>query len=228
MILVICAGLLSCVALLAAGITYQHFGERRDRERFPPPGRLIPVDGCLLHFSEQGSGTPAVILEAGIAASSLSWTPVQPLIASFTRVLSYDRPGLGWSGSCSEPKSLQQFTRQLSTLLGQAQVAPPYVLVGHSFGGLLARAYACENPSRVAGLVFVDPVSLRAWSSCGEEDARRLNFGVRLSKRGAWLARLGVVRLALAADFDSGTAFDQNHHQGERRPGHTLSFATGR
>jgi pimeloyl-ACP methyl ester carboxylesterase len=200
LILVVCAGLaVAFAALLAAGITYQYFGERRDRKRFPAPGRVVPIDGCLLHFSEQGSGTPAVILEAGIAASSLSWSPVQPLIASFTRVVSYDRAGLGWSGGCAEPRSLRQFTRQLSSLLGEAQIAPPYILVGHSFGGLLVRAYACENPSQVAGLVFVDPVSLRAWSSCREEDTRRLNFGVRLSHRGAWLARLGVVRFALAA-----------------------------
>ncbi len=200
LILAFCIGLASVfVALLGAGIVYQQLGERRDRKRFPPRGRMIPVNGCSLHLTEQGSGGPAVILEAGIAASSLSWSSVQLLIAGFTRVASYDRAGLGWSEPCSEARSLRAFTRQLSILLGKAQIAPPYVLVGHSFGGLLIRAFACENPSQVAGLVFVDPVSLQAWANCPEEDRRRLNFGVKLSQRGAWLARLGVVRFALAA-----------------------------
>jgi pimeloyl-ACP methyl ester carboxylesterase len=192
-----------CVFALAfaflCGVIYQQLGELRDRKRFPPPGRLFSVEGCLLHLSEQGSGAPAVILEAGIAASSLSWSSVQPLVAGFTRVASYDRAGLGWSEPCSEPRSLDRFTRELSVLLNQADVPPPYVLVGHSFGGLLIRAFACRNPSQVAGMVFVDPVSLEAWSACPEEDQRRLNYGVKLSHRGARLAQFGVVRLALAA-----------------------------
>jgi pimeloyl-ACP methyl ester carboxylesterase len=200
LIVVFCAALaLAVAALFGAGIVYQQLGERRDRKRFPPPGRLVSVDGCLLHWSERGTGAPAVILEAGIAASSLSWSRVQPLIAGFTRVGSYDRAGLGWSEGCSEPRSLGQFTRQLSILLERAQIPAPYVLVGHSFGGLLIRAFACKNPSQVAGLVFVDPVSVESWAQCSEEDRRRLGFGVKLSRRGAWLARLGIVRLALAA-----------------------------
>ena len=157
-----------------------------------------------MHLSEQGSGVPAVILEAGIAATSLSWSSVQPLIAEFTAVASYDRAGLGWSEPCSEPRSLDQFIRELSRLLAQAQIPPPYVLVGHSFGGLLIRAFACQYPNQVAGMVFVDPVSLEAWADCPKEDQRRLNYGVQLSRRGARLAELGIVRLALAAATAGG------------------------
>jgi pimeloyl-ACP methyl ester carboxylesterase len=196
---VFCAALALVFALFGAGILYQQLGERRDRKRFPPPGRLVSVEGCRLHWSEQGAGAPAVILEAGIAASSLSWSPVQPLIACFTRVASYDRAGLGWSERCAAPGSLGRFIRQLCTLLEEARIPPPYVLVGHSFGGLLIRAFACRNPNQVAGLIFVDPVSLGSWANCSEEDRRRLRFGVKLSQRGAWLAQLGIVRLALAA-----------------------------
>lgn len=198
MIVVFC-GIFALAFLSFCGLIYQQLGERRDRKHFPPPGRLFPVGGCLLHLAEQGSGVPAVILEAGIAASSLSWSSVQPLVAEFTRVASYDRAGLGWSEPCCEPRSLDRFTRELSALLAQAQIPPPYVLVGHSFGGLLIRAFACQYPGQVAGMVFVDPVSLQTWAACLEEDRRRLNYGVKLSRRGARLARLGVVRLALAA-----------------------------
>jgi pimeloyl-ACP methyl ester carboxylesterase len=204
LIVISLAALALVVVLFGGAIVYQQVGEHRDRKRFPPPGRLVSVEGCLVHLSEQGSGAPAVILEAGIAASSLSWAPVQPLIAGFTRVASYDRAGLGWSERCSEPRNLGQFTRQLSVLLEEAEIPPPYVLVGHSFGGLLVRAFACKNPSQVAGLVFVDPVSIEAWASCPEQDKRHLEFGVKLSRRGARLEQLGVVRLALAAARANG------------------------
>jgi len=198
-LIIVFGGIFALAFLFLCGRIYQQRGERRDRKHFPPPGRLFPVGGCLLHLAEQGSGVPAVVLEAGIAASSLSWSLVQPPIAEFTRVASYDRAGLGWSDSSSAPRSLHQFTRELSALLAQAQIPPPYVLVGHSFGGLLIRAFAYQYPSQVAGMVLVDPVSLEAWTACREEDQRRLNYGVKLSRRGARLAQFGVVRLALDA-----------------------------
>jgi pimeloyl-ACP methyl ester carboxylesterase len=156
------------------------------------------VDGCALHLLEQGSGVPAVILESGIAASSLSWRPVTPLVKSFATVVSYDRAGLGWSGPCARPRTLEQITSELGALLERAGIDVPYVLVGHSFGGLVIRAFAHRWPERVAGLVLVDPVSIESWSNCSETDRRRLAFGARLSRRGAWLAHVGIVRFALA------------------------------
>jgi pimeloyl-ACP methyl ester carboxylesterase len=181
-----------------AGLAYQQHGERRDRRRFPAPGRFVSVEGCRLHVLEQGSGTPTVILEAGIAASSLSWRPVTPLVKSFTKAVSYDRAGLGWSELCARPRTLEHITSELGTLLERAGIDAPYVLVGHSFGGLVIRAFAHRWQERVAGLVFVDPVSIESWSNCSETDRRRLTFGARLSRRGARLAHLGVVRFALA------------------------------
>lgn len=158
---------------------------------------LIDVGSCWLHFNQQGTGTPAVILESGIAATALSWSYVQPLVAKFTRVLSYDRAGLGASTSCSIPRTIDQFIREFDALLMSAATPPPYVLVGHSFGGLLVRAYASLHPESVAGVVMVDPVSLEHWAGASDHELRRLAYGVRLSRRGAFLARLGVVRLAL-------------------------------
>jgi pimeloyl-ACP methyl ester carboxylesterase len=185
--------------LFAAAVVYQKLGEHRDARRFPPPGRLVSIDGRQLHFYAQGNGAPAVILEAGIAASSLTWAHVQPLLAEFTRVVSYDRAGLAWSELPSASPTLERMTKTLASLLEKAQIPPPYLLVGHSFGGLLVRAFAHERPDQVAGLVLVDPVSVEAWARCSDLNKRRLARGVKLSRRGAWLARLGVVRLALAA-----------------------------
>ncbi len=172
----------------------------------PAPGRLIDIGlgrgGCRLHLHQQdlhqqSAGTPAVVLESGIAGSSLSWALVQPKIAEFTRVCSYDRAGLGWSDACTEPRTVPQMVSELATLLERGNVPPPYVLVGHSFGGLLIRAYAHLRPQEVAGLVFVDPVSLEIWAECTLHNRQRLALGVRLSRRGALLAHLGLVKFAL-------------------------------
>lgn len=168
-----------------------------DRRRFPPPGRMFRVGGTTLHLREQGSGRPVVVLEAGIAATSIGWALVQPEIARFTTVCSYDRAGLGWSGPCRTPRTVDQMTGELAELLEAAGLHGPYILVGHSFGGLLIRAFAVRHPELVSGLVFVDPVSVSAWADCPHDDRRRLAMGTKLSRRGAFLARLGVVRAAL-------------------------------
>jgi pimeloyl-ACP methyl ester carboxylesterase len=192
----LCAAL---IGLALAGVAYQTRGERRDRHRFPAPGRLVSVEGCLLHVLEEGTGSPAIVFESGIAASSLSWRPVTPLVKSYAKVVSYDRAGLGWSERCAKPRTLTQITNELGALLERAGIGPPYILVGHSFGGLVIRAFAHRWPERAAGLVFVDPVSIESWTNCSKTDRRRLAFGAKLSRRGAWLARFGVVRFALAA-----------------------------
>lgn len=140
-----------------------------------------------------------MILEAGLAATSLSWAHVQPLIGEFTTAISYDRAGLGWSTEWSSSRTVYEIVDDLARLLELADVRSPCILVGHSFGGLIIRAFAHAYPHRVGGLVFVDPVSLRTWANCSETDRRRIALGAKLSRRGAWLARAGIVRLALAA-----------------------------
>ena len=186
------------LALPLAGIIYQAFGRRQDAGRFPPTGRLISIGPHRLYLQATGRGSPSVILEAGIAGTSLTWALVQPRLAEFTTVASYDRAGLGWSESCSKPRTVESIVRQLSLLLAHSGLSGRYVLVGHSFGGLLVRAYAATHPEQVAGLVLVDPVSLISWTQCSTADLRRLSLGARLSRRGVWLARLGIVRAALA------------------------------
>lgn len=191
--------LLFIAGLFAASIAYELTGAYRDSRRFPPPGRLIDVGGCSMHLNNQGRGQPAVILESGVAATSLSWTLVQPEVARFTSVCSYDRAGLGWSGRSIKPRTVAQMVSELDELLSRARIPPPYVLVGHSFGGLLIRAYANTHVDKVAGLLFVDPVSLEYWANCSRYDKLRLTVAAKLARRGALLARIGVVRLALGS-----------------------------
>lgn len=195
------------LGVIAAGITYQLFGSYYDAQRFRAPGRLIDIGHCRLHLNEQGTGIPVVVLESGLAASSLSWTLVQPKIAEFTKVCSYDRAGLAWSDKCHTPRTLHQVVSDFSSLLLGADLRGPYVLVGHSFGTAVIGAYAHLNPRDVAGLVFVDPMSLDYWANCTAEERRRLQLGVKLSRRGALLARLGVARAALAALESGGRRF---------------------
>ncbi len=183
--------ILAAVCLLP--FAYQRFGEWRDRRRYPPPGGI--VDG--LHLWPAGESGPSVVLESGVAATSLSWKPVQDRVRSFARVYSYDRAGLGWSRFSAQPRSLDRLVAELHHLLEKSGVSKPYVLVGHSFGGLLVRHYAALHPAEVRGLVLVDPLPPADWAPLVPHQASRLARGVQLSRRGAWLAQAGVVRLAL-------------------------------
>jgi pimeloyl-ACP methyl ester carboxylesterase len=186
--------LLAVAALPLAGLLYQAFGSWRDRRRFPPPGRIV----AGVHVHETGYGTTPVILEAGIAASSVSWSRVQSGASQFARVVSYDRAGLGWSAPHRTPRHAAGIARELRETLQRAGIAPPYILCGHSFGGLVVRLYAAMFPDDVQALVLVDPVNAQEWAQPTPEALYRLARGVRFSRRGAWLARFGVVRFALA------------------------------
>lgn len=183
--------------LLGAGLSYQWTASWRDRLRFPAPGRLLSVPGGVLHCFEQGLGSPTIVLEAGISASSLSWRPVQKELAWHCRVLAYDRAGYGWSPRIRTPRTIPQLCEELEAMLDASGASGPYVLVGHSFGALLLRHFAAFAPGKVAGLVLVDPLEPMEWCPLTEVQTARLRKGVQLSRRGALLARLGVVRLGL-------------------------------
>jgi pimeloyl-ACP methyl ester carboxylesterase len=186
------------VAILAAGLLYQAIGLLLDRTRYPPTGRLIDIGGRRLHVYETGAGAPTVVLEAGIAASSLSWSLVQPRIAEYARVVSYDRAGLGWSDASDQACTPSQLARDLHKLLDFAQIPPPYILVAHSYGGLVVRRFASDYPELTAGLVLVDALHPSEWNAPAEQQRATLARAARLSRRGALLARFGVVRGSLA------------------------------
>ena len=201
--------LLICILiaiLLVAGAAYQSIGTSADARRFPPPGQLVDAGGFRLHLHEAGAGDgPVVVLEAGIAASSLSWSLVHPEVASFARVVRYDRAGLGWSDAAPGPRTAEKSARELAALLANAGITGPFVLVGHSFGGYVARLFAAKFPERVAGLVLVDSPSTSDWIPLRAEEKRRLQGGAFFSRIGAVLASLGLVRFCLAR-LSSGSA----------------------
>jgi len=183
-------------ALAGAGAVYQAIGAARGTRRFAAPGEWIDVGGHRLHAVCRGEGSPLVLLEAGIAASSLSWSVVQPAVATFTRVCAYDRAGLAWSEAPSCPRFFTRIVADLAAVLTHVSKGEKCVLVGHSFGSFLIRAYAASHPDRVAGIVLVDPPT--EWLTMSDERARLLRGGRSLSKIGAVLAYLGVVRACLA------------------------------
>ena len=186
------------ILLPLSGFLYQAAGSAADRRKFPPLGRLIDVKGHRLHLVEKGQGSPAVIFESGIAASSLNWTVIQAEVARFTRTCTYDRAGLGWSDPAPAPRIASRLVDELHSLLAAAQLPGPFVLVGHSFGGLLAQLHAVRNPHQVAGLVLIDPLPAAEWLNASQAQSRMLSRGVKLSRRGALLAQLGLVRFSLA------------------------------
>jgi pimeloyl-ACP methyl ester carboxylesterase len=147
-------GLVVVAAL--TGTAYQWIATRRDLARTPPPGRLVDIGGHRLHIWCSGSGAPSVILEAGLGGSSADWGFVQPEVAGFTQVCSYDRAGMGYSDPGPSPRTTRRITYELVQLLDRTGITGQVVLVGASIGGLAVRVFASEHPQRTAGLVLVD------------------------------------------------------------------------
>jgi len=148
--------LILLIALVCAGAIYEAIESHRDRLRFRPPGRMMDIGGYRLHLYCTGEGSPTVILEAGGGNPWLSWYKAQRQVAQFTRVCSYDRAGLGWSDPSPKPRTTKVIAEELLTLLHNAGIAGPFVLVGHSLGGMDVRMFASQYPSEVVGMVLVD------------------------------------------------------------------------
>lgn len=186
------------VALGFSGAIYQAIATVTDQRTYPAPGQLVDVGGYKLHIYCTGEGSPTVILDAVGGGSSTQWALIQPEIAVTARVCAYDRAGFGWSELGPEPRDAHQQVRELHTLLANADVTGPYVLVGHSYGGRLARVYAAQHPDEVEGLVLVNtgipfqdphfPQQYHAEYAAEERMIHTLR----------WLAPVGGVRLLLA------------------------------
>lgn len=182
-------------ATLIVSAMYQAAAEARDR-RSSPPGRLVDVDGCRLHIRCAGQGTPSVVVIPALGASSESWLGVQQQVAAHTTACVYDRAGLGWSGPLRKRPTAAGMARELHALLHSAPVTPPYVLAGHSMGGLIARVFAHLYPDEIAGLALIDsshpsqPERLpRVWM-------RDYPGGKLLTVALEWARPLGLRRLA--------------------------------
>ena len=146
-------------ALVVALVVALIIGARakpRLRAKFPPPGALVDVGGYRLHLVCEGQGSPTVVMESGMGDPSSIWALVQPQVAEKTRVCTYDRAGLGWSNPSPQPRTAENIVGELHTLLHNAGVPGPYVLVGHSIGGIYMRLFAHMYPDEVVGMVLLD------------------------------------------------------------------------
>jgi pimeloyl-ACP methyl ester carboxylesterase len=162
------------VFLAITGALYEMIGMWRDAQRFPQRGHFVQAGSIRMNIDCSGQGSPTVILESGSGGPSVDWLMVQPGVAKFARVCSYDRAGYGWSDSGPEPRSSLQIAHELKQLLQAAGEKSPYVLVGHSMGGYDIRVYTGQYPNDVVGMVLVDashedqdlraPESIRKWS----------------------------------------------------------------
>lgn len=152
-------GLLALLILLVAvGSIYEALGRKNAQAKYPPPGKLVDIGGRKMHIDCRGTGSPTVILEAGLGTGgSTDWTLVHDEIAGFTRTCAYDRAGIMWSDPKDTPQDAAAVTEDLHKLLKGAGISDPLVLVGHSIGGPYTRTYTGKYGDQVAGLVMVDP-----------------------------------------------------------------------
>jgi pimeloyl-ACP methyl ester carboxylesterase len=194
------------LALASIGGGYQTLGEAADAKAYPMPGQLIDVDGHSLHLSCTGSGTPTVVLEpgAGEMSSNLGW--IAPAVARDTRVCVYDRAGRGWSEPADTAQDGTQIATDLHTLLQRGHVPGPYVLAGHSFGGLYVLTFAARYPDEVAGMVLVDSTAPASAAKPGTPSPGHGGSSDVMSRVSALVstsARLGLARLYAQSAFGS-------------------------
>ena len=186
------------IALVLLGITYQTVSTQADKNKYPAPGQLIDVGSYRLHLYCMGDstkGSPTVILEQGLGGTSPAWALVQPEVAKVTRVCAYDRAGLGWSDSAPKgtPRDGKEVASELHTLLQKANIAGPYVMVGHSSGGLYTLFFAHRYATEVAGVVLLDSSHPDQWNTPVAQDLYKSN--AHIYSVTSLLARLGLLRL---------------------------------
>jgi pimeloyl-ACP methyl ester carboxylesterase len=183
---------LGCILL---GAIYESVAEALDARNYPPTGQMVDVGGYHLHINCTGTGSPTVVIDAGWGDWSANWSWVQPEVAKTTQVCTYDRAGMGYSEAGSLPRNAKQFAKELHTLLHQANIPVPYVLVGHSLGGLSVRVFASNYASEVAGVVMIESMSPAQFSQSPTEKSPQQSpqpSGLSLPSA---LARIGLVRL---------------------------------
>ena len=194
---------LLCVASLAGG-TYEFLSERRDAHRFPMQGKLVDVGGYRLNMTCTGRGSMPVIFESGMGVPGLGWKLVQREVEKFTTACSYDRAGYGWSDPGPIPRTSLQIAKELHSLIHNAGISSPYILVGHSFGGFTVRMFHSLYPDEVAGVVLVaseleDEHTILASHHfiTPADDIRQRRIDVNLARFYPLLHHLGIARLFL-------------------------------
>jgi pimeloyl-ACP methyl ester carboxylesterase len=194
--------LLALALILLAGTLYQILGSRNDRRIHTGQGRWATIaPGCSLYLFEQGAGEPTVIFESGIGATHLNWRHIQDAIAPQIRTVAYDRAGLGWSDRSRTARTPSNIARELHRMLQSADIHPPYILVGHSFGGLIVRRFAILFPAEVAGVLLVDPMRCEQWPPLDPSKQSQLELGQRLIRYALPAVRCGLARLLVRCLF---------------------------
>src|SRR5215204_674307 len=203
---------LAALMVAAVGGGYETVRESLDARIYPMPGQLVDVGGHRMHLHCTGTGSPTVVLEPGQggASSDLGW--IAPAVARDSRVCVYDRAGRGWSDGADGPQDAAQIAADLHTLLERAQVPGPYVLAGHSFGGLYVQTFAANYPDQVAGLVLLDSTAPKPGPAL---PTRTESYDVlgRVSAVFSAVAHLGAGRLIAQASYGSLPP----HFRGEAR-----------
>lgn len=193
---------LALITLAVLGMAFQALAVQLDKQNYPPRGQLYSVNGHAMHIVCLGEGSPTVILQAGGAADSTWWYWVQHQLAAHTRVCAFDRPGMGWSEPTTDPRDAFTLMSELHALLAQANVRPPYVMAGHSWGAVLTRIYAAQYPQEIEGLVLVDSALVypKHFADQAAFDAWKSTFAGQQMLFGA-IMRLGLPRLTDPATF---------------------------
>jgi pimeloyl-ACP methyl ester carboxylesterase len=185
-----------------AGVLYQMIGSWRDRRRFASSGRFVNIgNGSKLFLLEMGMGEPTVLFEAGIGATHLNWCHIQESISDSARTASYDRGGLGWSSRGRTARTPGNIATELNEMLRRAGLKPPFILVGHSFGGLVMRRYASLYPEEVAGVVLIDPMRCEQWPPLDPAKQSQIDLGCRLIRFAIPVASTGFARLMVSLLF---------------------------
>jgi pimeloyl-ACP methyl ester carboxylesterase len=147
------------VALVAFGLATERLLEIRDAHLFPPPGRMVAIgSGRALHLLCKGAGGPSIVVEQGAAEPAILWRSVQDKAAAFSRICLYDRAGYGWSPPAPAFQSIDERADDLHRALHAAGLPSPYILVAHSYGGLVAHAFARRHADDTAGMVMTDAI----------------------------------------------------------------------
>jgi pimeloyl-ACP methyl ester carboxylesterase len=203
---------LAVLMLASVGGGYETVREYLDARTYPMPGQLVDVGGHRMHLYCIGSGSPTVVLEPGLggASSDLGW--VVPAVARDSRVCVYDRAGRGWSDAAEGPQDAAQIAADLHTLLERAEVPGPYLLTGHSFGGLYVQTFAANYPDEVAGLVLLDSTAPKPGPALPTRTESYSVLG-RVSAVFSAVAHLGAGRLIAQASYSSLPP----HFRGEAR-----------
>lgn len=184
------------LGLTLLGALYESWAEAADARAYLPPGQMVDVGGYRLHINCAGAGGPTVVIEAGWGDWSASWSSwVHPEVAKTTKVCVYDRAGMGWSEPGPLPRTAERFVSELHTLLHNAHVQGPYVLVGHSSGGLTMRLFAHAYAAEVAGVVLIDSMNPKEAKSTGTATPPQANGHTSNLSLYTLPARLGLMRL---------------------------------